>query len=463
MAAEERLNVLMLVVDDMNASPASYGHPEAITPNIVKLAARGRLFRRAYCQQAVCNPSRASFMTGRRPDTLKVWDLKRHFRDTLPDVVTLPQHFKNHGWFARGIGKIFHNGNTTPQGDPASWSVPQTFHWAPHWEDWVVPGAPKGTKPEKKRGPTQRLDVSDDFYWDGQIAEEAIGALRGFKGKKEPFFLAVGFWKPHLPFNAPKKYWDLYDREKLAPPANPQAPEGAPKIALHIWKELRNYEGMPKKGDLTNEQTMELRHGYLAAISFVDAQIGRTLDELDRLGLRDNTVVALWSDHGFHLGEHSLWCKTSDYELDARVPLIISAPGMKRPGQATDSLAELVDVFPTLSDLCGLPKVEDLEGVSLRPVIDDPKAKVKDVALTQHPRPAYYRGAPEVMGYSARTDRFRYTEWRDWKTGEPVAKEFYDHQADPKETVNLSGRREYAVEEEKAAEALRQTATRFVD
>lgn len=458
--AADRPNVLMIVVDDLNATLGCYGDSDAITPNIDRLAGRGRLFRRAYCQQAVCNPSRASAMTGRRPDTLKVWDLKRHFRDTFPDIVTLPQHFKDNDYFTQGIGKIFHNGNTTPEGDPVSWSVPQTYHWAPHWKDWVVPGAAAGTEPKKKGGPVQRLDVADDAYWDGQIALEAGKALGQLAKGDKPFFLAVGFWKPHLPFNAPKKYWDLYDRKKIAPPANPDAPRNGPEIALHDWKELRNYAGMPKRGDLTREQTMELRHGYLAAISYLDAQIGKTLAELDRLGLRDNTVIALWSDHGFHLGEHSLWCKTSTFELDARVPLIISAPGMKQHGEASNSLTELIDLYPSLVDLCGLPPAAGLEGVSLKPALDDPKATVSRVALTQHPRPAYFKGEPEVMGYSVRTDGFRYTEWRNWKTGKPVAKELYDHGFDPLENVNVAGKPQYEAAEINAAAALKEALSK---
>jgi iduronate 2-sulfatase len=453
-AAPDRPNVLMIVVDDLNTTLGCYGHPDVITPNIDRLAERGTMFRRAYCQQAVCNPSRASAMTGRRPDSLKVWDLKRHFRDTFPDIVTLPQHFRNNGYFTQGIGKIFHNGNTKPQGDPVSWSVPQTYHWAPHWRDWVVPGAPPGTEPKEKGAPIQRLDVSDEAYWDGQIAEEAQKALRKLAMRKEPFFLAVGFWKPHLPFNAPERYWDLYDRAEITPPTNPSAPRNAVEIALHNWRELRNYAGMPKHGDLTREQTMELRHGYLAAITYLDAQVGKTLDELDRLGLRDRTVVALWSDHGFHLGEHSLWCKTSTFELDARVPLIVCAPGMKRRGEPTDALAELVDLYPTLVDLCGLPRVTGLEGVSLKPVLEDPRTAVKQAAFTQHPRPAYYRDEPTAMGYSVRTEEARYTEWRDWRTGKPTARELYDHGLDPLEGVNVAGESKYQTVLEEAEAVL---------
>ncbi len=453
-AAAPKPNVLMIVVDDMNAWAGCLGHPVAQTPNIDRLASRGRLFKRAYCQQAVCNPSRASAMTGRRPDTLKVWDLRRHFRDTFPDIVTLPQRFKNNGWFTQGIGKIFHNGTTKPQGDPLSWSVPQTWHWAPHWKDWVVVGGEKGEEPKKKGGAVQRLDVPDDAYWDARIASDAIAALGACSERDQPFFLAVGFWKPHLPFNAPKKYWDLYDRDEINPPANPDAPRNGPEIALHDWRELRNYAGMPKKGRLTREQTLELRHGYLAAISYVDAQIGRVLDALDESGEAENTVIALWSDHGFHLGEHSLWCKTSTYEMDARVPLIISAPKMAQRGEPTQAVVELIDLYPTLVDLCGLPKPEGLDGMSLAPVLADLGATVKQAALTQHPRPAYYKGRPETMGYSVRSGSFRYTEWRDWKTGRPVEVELYNHEQDPLENVNAAGEEAYRVDRERLARLL---------
>ncbi len=458
-ASASRPNVLMLVVDDMNAWVGCMGHPAARTPNIDRLASRGRLFQRAYCQQAVCNPSRASVMTGRRPDTLKVWDLRRHFRDTFPDIVTLPQHFKSHGWFTQGIGKIFHNGTTKPQGDPASWSVPQSWHWAPHWKDWVVVGGEKGEEPKKKGGPVQRLDVADDAYWDAQIASDAIAALGTCAKRDQPFFLAVGFWKPHLPFNAPRKYWDLYDRDDIASPASPDAPHDGPEIALHDWRELRNYAGMPKKGRLTREQTLELRHGYLAAISYVDAQIGRVLDALDKSGEADNTVVALWSDHGFHLGEHSLWCKTSTYELDARVPLIIASPEMAQRGESTQAAVELIDLYPTLVDLCGLPSIAGLEGVSLRSLLEDPGAAVKEGALTQHPRPAYYKGNPDVMGYSVRSGGFRYTEWRDWKTGRPVAVELYDHAADPLEDKNVAHKDAHRAERERLSRLLGELTT----
>jgi len=426
-----RPNVLFIAVDDLRVELGCYGNTPAITPHIDRLAKRGTLFLRAYCQQALCNPSRASLMTGRRPDTLRVWDLKTHFRDTHPDVVSLPQHFKNNGYHTQNIGKVFHNWRTVIKGDPASWSVPAVMHYATHGSDTpqvkseMPPNLVKTTRCECR-------DVADEAYFDGRIAELAIKALGELK--EEQFFLAVGFWKPHLPFNAPKRYWDMYDRQKLALPKNPEPPKDVPPIALHNGRELLGTKGL----ELTSDEVLELRHGYYAAISYLDAQIGKVLSELNRLGLAENTIVVFWSDHGFHLGEHGLWCKTSNFELDARVPMIISIPNAKSPGSKTESLVELLDLYPTLVDFCGLPKATDLEGVSLRGVLDDPETSVKQAAFTQHPRPAYYNNKPEVMGCSVRTDRFRYTEWRDFKSGKVVARELYDHQSDPRETRNIA-------------------------
>lgn len=435
--AAARPNVLLIAADDLRADLGSYGHPEVKTPHLDALARRGVVFERAYCQQAVCNPSRASVLTGRRPDTLRVWNLQTHFRETLPEVVTLPQAFKQAGYTSVGLGKLFHNQSGPrrppfPFSDPPSWSRPPRWAEGAHWQDWVVPGDAAG--PKTKGGPVQCLDVSDEAYFDGQIAAAAVTVLREFASSREPFFLGVGFWKPHLPFNAPKRYWDLYDRAKLAPPDPAAAPAGAPALAAHPWQELRGYAGMPQSGPLTPAQTAELRHGYLAAISFLDAQVGRVLAELERSGLAANTVVVFWSDHGFHLGEHDLWAKTSNYELDARVPLIVAAPGVARAGGRAAGLTELIDVYPTLTALAGLAADPALEGRSLLPQLRDPAGPGKPFALTQHPRPAY--GAPTHMGYALRDDRFRYVEWRELATGAVAARELYDHRTDPRETVN---------------------------
>jgi iduronate 2-sulfatase len=435
--ATVRPSILFIAADDLRADLGCYGHPEVKTPHLDALARRGVVFERAYCQQAVCNPSRASVLTGRRPDTLRVWNLQTHFRETLPDVVTLPQAFKQAGYTSVGLGKLFHNQSGPrhppfPFADPPSWSRPPRFAEGAHWQDWVVPGDAAG--PKAKGGPVQCLDVPDEAYFDGQIAAAAVAAIREFATSREPFFLGVGFWKPHLPFNAPKRYWDLYDRAKLAPPDPAAAPVGAPALAAHDWQELRGYGGVPKTGPLPDAQIAELRHGYLAAISFLDAQVGLVLAELERTGLAANTVVVFWSDHGFHLGEHNLWAKTSNYELDARVPLIGAAPGGARAGGRVAGLTELIDVYPTLTALAGLPAEPGLEGRSLVPQLRDPAAPGNAFALSQHPRPAY--GTPTHMGYSLRDAHHRYIEWRELATGVISARELYDHRTDPKETVN---------------------------
>ncbi|HRX80951.1 MAG TPA: sulfatase, partial [Pirellulaceae bacterium] len=346
-------NVLFIAVDDMRVELGCYGNTPALSPNIDRLASRGVIFDRAYCQQAVCNPSRASLLTGRRPDTLRIWDLPTHFRELYPDIVTLPQHFKNNGYFTQGIGKIFHNWRQNIEGDPASWSVPAVMHYATHGSDLpIVDGElPANSATTLK---CEARDVPDNAYFDGRIAELAVAALNEVKGK--PFFLAVGFWKPHLPFNAPKRYWDMYDRAKLALPAHPAPPIDVPMIALHNGRELLGDKGL----QLTDDEVLELRHGYYAGISNLDAQVGKVLAELERLHLINNTIIVFWSDHGFHLGEQGLWCKTSNFELDARVPLIVSTPEMRNEqrGQHSDSLVELLDLYPTLVDLCELPEIE---------------------------------------------------------------------------------------------------------
>jgi len=424
------MNVLFIAADDLRNEVGCYGNTQARTPNIDRLAQRGVLFERAYCQQALCNPSRSSLMTGRRPDTLHQWDLNKHFRDELPDVVTLPQYFRKHGYFAQNVGKIYHNWRTSIHGDPDSWDVPAQMHFLNHHDDKpIVEGE---LPPDLAR--TYRCecrDVPDNAYYDGRVTELALGAMRSCAANQQPFFLAVGFWKPHTPYNAPKRYWDMYEREKISLPANPEWPRDAPRIAWHDSRELRGPDGNVYNED----QTRELRHGYLAVVSYMDAQVGRVLDELERLGLEKNTIIVFWSDHGFHLGEHTLWAKTSNFELDARAPLIISAPGIPG-GRRTRSLVALLDIYPTLAELAGLPQPDGPEGKSLVPVLKDTLAEVHKSVLTQHPREAYYSGEPDAMGYSVRTDRFRYTEWRDWKSGKTVASELYDHSCDELETVN---------------------------
>ncbi|MEQ8790426.1 MAG: sulfatase [Pirellulaceae bacterium] len=433
-AEDAKLNVLFIAADDLNCTLGCYGHPLAKTPNLDRLAERGMLFNHAYCQQAVCNPSRASLLSGRRPDTIRVWDLRTDFRAAVPDAVTLPQQFKQHGYHTQCIGKMFHN--TGDLNDEPSWSVPAVFHEGRHSDEYVLPENLPG-ETGGKRGVLENADVPDDAYRDGKIADLAVKALHELKDR--PFFLAVGFWRPHLPFLSPTQYWEQYRRGDVSFPKHPEAPRGVPQIALHDGRELRGYGGVPKEGPIPKELTRELRHGYLAGVSYLDTNVGKLLDALDREGLTDNTIVVFWSDHGFHLGEQSLWCKTSNFELDARVPLIIATPHQKTAGQQTGALVELVDLYPTLAELCSLPLPEGLEGTSMKPLLEDPWRAWKTAAFTQHPRPAYYRGKPEAMGYSMRNGRWRYTEWRTLDGAAAVAVELYDQLLDPHETVNLAG------------------------
>lgn len=436
-------NVLFIAVDDLRPQLGCYGDSTAKTPHIDDLAMRGVVFRRAYCQQAVCNPSRASLMTGLRPDTTKVWDLATHFREALPDAVTLPQYFKRHGYHTQCIGKIYHD--PAKAQDPPSWSVPETLAVTGECGGkYVLPEniAAFAQSKLQKAAAIECADVPDSAYVDGRVAEAAIAVLNTIRDK--PFFLGVGFRRPHLPFSAPRKYWELYRPEELSLPENAFKPTDCPDIALHNWQELRGYTDIPDIGPVDEAQALELIHGYYAATSYTDAQIGKVVRHLERLGLRDNTVIVLWGDNGWHLGEHGLWGKTTNFELDTRIPLMIGAPGLRRDIQA-DELVELVDLYPTLCELCGLEVPEGLEGVSLVPLMREAapgELRWKDAVFSQYPA---WPGAPgkernpdyeHVMGYSMRTDTYRYTEWIHRKTGTTLAKELYDHRHDPGETAN---------------------------
>ncbi|QDU61622.1 Arylsulfatase [Planctomycetes bacterium Pan216] len=449
---QKPLNVLFIAVDDLRPELGCYGHPVVKTPNIDRLASQGTLFTRAYCQQAVCNPSRASLMTALRPESTGVMDLPTYFRDKRPNAVTVAQHFKENGYHSQGIGKIYHTGHGNKD-DALSWSVREKFKRASRF-------GPEGRKllarlrrEAKAKGidlkdprinprglPWEAPDVADELLTDGDFCERAIKILR--EHKDEPFFLAVGFLNPHLPFVAPKKYWDLYDPEKIELADNPHPPKGSPKVAHTSWGELRKYYGMPKKGPLSEEQARTAIHGYWAATSYVDALVGRLLNELDRLGLRDDTVVILWGDHGWQLGEHGFWCKHTNYEVAARVPLIISVPGQKNAGAKSDALVEFVDVFPTLSDVCGLSTPEGLEGVSFRPLLDDPNRSWKKAAFHLYPR--NIKGKGRCLGRAIRTDRYRLVEWRMLKDRKLVGRELYDLENDPDENTNLAKRPELA-------------------
>lgn len=442
-AAEPKLNVLFIAVDDLRPELGCYGAKHMRTPNLDRLASRGLLFERAYCQVAVCNPSRNSLLSGCRPDTTQIFSNQTFLRMTMPDVLTLPQHFKNQGYTSLSLGKVFHHSEREPGDDPQSWSEPSWYHGKPyrHWFtkeslDYVkrLKALPTAQQPKQLRAaPFEAADEPDDVYPDGQTATKAIETLRQLKSADKPFFLGVGFVKPHLPLTCPQKYWDLYpaDATQLAP--NPFRPQGAPEPAFHNWYELRSYGTVPPSGDLSPEMALNLTRGYRACVSFMDAQVGRVLDELDQLGLRDQTVVVLWGDHGYHLGENAVWTKMTNFELGTHVPLIVSVPKSATAGRRTRGLVELVDLYPTLAELCGLTLPGHLEGTSFAPLIDQPDRAWKTAAFSQYVRP----GKPPIMGRTVRTNRWRYTEWTN-PQHETVGVELYDEEQDPQENVNLA-------------------------
>jgi uncharacterized sulfatase len=416
-----RPNVLFIATDDMNNALGCYGHPVVKTPNLDRLAARGVRFDRAYCQFALCSPSRSSLMTGLGPDTTTIYNLQKHFREALPNVVTLSQCFQKNGYYAARVGKIYHYGNPGQIGTDG-------LDDAPSWNHKVNPkGIDKAEEtkvtnhtPERKSlGSALAFYASpapDDEHTDGMVANETIKLLGQHKDK--PFFLAAGFYRPHCPFIAPKRYFDLYPPEMLQPtPIGPGEMEIAPPWA---------YFTTPANWNMTRRQTQEVLQAYYASISFVDANVGKLMDALDRLGLTDNTVIVFWSDHGYGTGEHGQWMKQTVFEAASRMPLIIATPHAKSKGKVSPRTVELLDLYPTLAELCGLENIpQNLHGKSLRPLLDHPHAKWDRPAVTQ------LNKGPKKMGYSLRTERYRYTDWGD-------TEELYDYQADPKEIKNLA-------------------------
>ena len=441
-AASGRMNVLLICVDDLRPEIACFGKSDMKTPNLDALAARGMRFDRAYVQQAVCSPSRTCLLTGLRPDQTKVYDLETHFRTTIPDVVTLPQQFAAAGYQTQSFGKIYHGGLD----DEASWTRPSFKPTGGQWQnaDTLADMAErtKALKPEQRgkkkfqvRGPAWEAgDAPDAKYADGQVAAEAVKVMEELKD--EPFFLAVGFVKPHLPFCCPKTYYDLYPEASVSVPDNQHPPADYAPLSLTTFSELRSYTGIPKEGPVPPATVKDLNRAYRACVSFTDANVGTVLAGLDRLGLTDKTLIVFWGDHGWKLGEHGQWTKHSNFELDTRTPILVVDPG-REGGRSTDRIVETVDIYPTLCDLAAVAKPSGLAGRSLVPLLDDPAAEADRTALSQYPR-------GEAMGYSLRTDHYRYTEWRARKSGEVLESELYDHRADPDEDVNLAGRGEQA-------------------
>ncbi|MFZ5830235.1 MAG: sulfatase [Planctomycetota bacterium] len=493
-----RVNVLFIAIDDLRPELGCFGHKLVKSPNIDRLAAGGVRFERAYCQQAICGPSRASLMTGLRPDSVGVVHNETYFRDTRPEIVTLPEHFKNHGFDTLYQGKIYHGRFVDAERswsrkpvavkrllppDVGGYQLPESQALVRQRREEVqreFPGLPVGGL---DCGPaTEAADVPDEAYADGHTAAVAVRTLQELKDK--PFFFGVGFLKPHLPFVAPKKYWDLYDPKDIELATNCFAPKNATSLGLHSSFELRTRVGIPKSGPIDDELARHLIHGYLACVSYVDAQVGKVLDELDRLGLAENTVVMLWGDHGWHLGQHGIWGKATNYEIATRAPLVVRAPWMSAKGASSRALVEFVDMYPTLCELAGVPLPAHLEGASFAPLLSEPDLPWKKAAFSQFPSPAlrewaalplsepmrktffgplireaearleaesparYNRERYEnhVMGYTMRTDRHRLVRWVDLThpDGEPIAVELYDHQIDPEENVNLANEPQYA-------------------
>ncbi len=486
------MNVLFIAVDDLTTAPGAHGRPDVTSPNIDPRAPPGQLLSRADCQQAFCSPSRTSWLTGRYPDTTRIYNLTTHFRDVLPDIVTLPQHFRQNGYFTQEIGKIYHGGLD----DPPSWNVMAGGKRAPGRALRFVPRSfpPASRQPAAVGGAQVRLvadeagpprpllaqagggqaggkkkwnsgnsweapDVPDSALSDGQEADRAIRALGQLQSK--PFFLAVGFHKPHLPFVAPKKYYDLYPPADVKLPDNMFPPKDAPPLAFANFGELRNFKDIrevaPGNEPIPVDKARELIRGYRAATSYTDAQIGRVLAELDRLKLRDNTIVILWGDHGYHLGRNGEWVKHTNFEAATHVPLIISYPGQTARGAKTSALVEFVDIYPTLCELAGLPLTPGLEGKSLVPLLKNPQAAVKAVALSQYPRGGQRGRINPHMGYTMRTDRYRFTQWIKADDKSVTATELYDHQTDPGETVNAAARPENQALVAQLATQLRQS------
>jgi len=417
-------NILFIAVDDLRPELGCYGKPYVHSPNIDALAGTGTRFQRAYCSVSWCSPSRTSLMTGLRPTATGVLDLETHFRSTIPDAVTLPQFFKQQGYTALGFGKLFHNSQALQ--DSLSWSQPC---WLPPVEQPILAYAtPRnqqlaGTHEHNKASATEAATVPDTAYPDGMVTEQAIQALRQMEKNESPFFLGIGFYKPHLPFTAPQQYWDFYEADDLPLSAIQRLPQNASPYIFREWSEPGSYQDITTAEPYADSLARHLKHGYLACVSFVDAQVGRLLAELEQLGLREETIVVLWGNHGWKLGEYGRWSKHSTMEVDTRIPLIISVPG--RSPSVLENIVETIDIYPTLVQLAGFSPPAQIQGEHLF-------AKKDSFALAQIPRDT-------VTGFSVRTPRYRYTEWRsNSQPSKVVFTELYDHQTDSLETVNIA-------------------------
>jgi arylsulfatase A-like enzyme len=441
--AAERPNVLFIAVDDLKPLLSCYGETLVHSPEIDRLAARGTVFTHAYCQWPVCGPTRASLMTSLRPEANGVMDLKTDVRAKNPSVVTLPQHFKAHGYTTAGVGKIYDPRcvDNKKDCDAPSWSLPFVTPRVAH---------DAGATEQGDGEPVAAAAKGDDAeQMDGQIARQGVKLLQQLAQSKQPFFVAVGFKKPHLPFIAPQRYWDLYDRSQVPLAAYTGGIQNDAGYATHDSPEFRTYGGIPEAGPIPEAMQREVIHGYLACISFIDAQIGLLLAELERLKLTENTIIVLWGDHGFHLGDHGMWGKHSTLEQAARVPLIIVPPGGS-PVHSTPAPVECTDIFPTLCEFSGLSVPPGIAGRSVLPLMTGTATSIRPGALTVFKN----RGA---LAYSFRTERYRYTEWINPRH-QVVARDLFDYEADPSETRNLAEEAEHQETRSSLAKQLRDVA-----
>jgi len=434
---EKPPNILFIMVDDLRPDLNCYGNEKIISPNIDKLAKDGVLFERAYVQQAICMASRASLLTGYRANEHRIYSCLS-VEDLTPGVETLNRFFENNGYNVSAKGKIYHH---------------KEDHLEQFGESWLIEGASEKIRgrgyltpeaqaqiDENGRGPAWEIaDVEDHEYADGYYARWAVEQIEKLKDSEEPFFLGVGFYKPHLPFNAPRKYWDMYDHESISLTSQPDYPENASDLGLHNFGELRNYTNIPTGNEpIPDDMARMLIHGYYACVSYMDAQVGIVMDALEENGLKENTIVVFLGDHGWKLGDHGMWAKHTNFELDTRIPLIISGPGVKSH-QKTNAFAEALDIYSTLVEMAGLQPPTHLQGNSLVPVLQNPATSVKDAAFSIWPS---YRGdrtdeEKVILGYSVRTDEFRYTEWIHLATDSLLDRELYDHRQNNREEINV--------------------------
>ena len=491
-------NILFIAIDDLKPILGCYGNTIIKTPNIDRLAKMGTVFMNNYCQQAVCGPTRASLMTGKRPDYTQVWDLKTKMRDINPDILSLPQYLITQGYSTQGIGKVYDSRCVDKKMDEPSWSVPYYNYFKTEEKYYAKEtGMPvlgayqsaetkelaiKFRKEAQEKGLTEKeiddyvskmikpsiecVDVPDNAYNDGANALRAMEILEKLKTENKPFFFAVGFSKPHLPFVAPKKYWDLYKRDDIPVAPFQEKSKNGVDVAYHNSGEIRAYSDIPELISFTDqkdfgltlpiEKQKELIHGYYAAISYTDAQVGKLLDKLDALDLTKNTIVVIWGDHGWHLGDHNIWCKHTNFEQATHAPLIISAPGLK--GTVSKAQTEFIDIFPTLCDLSGVKIPETVDGKSLKPLMNKTSKSVKEFSISQYPRSGNNAeserqgyASSKVMGYSLKNSSYRFTIWmgNNFRSNQPfnadwiVGTELYDYEKDPNETINVVNEEAY--------------------